>query len=113
MSYDKTYLCSSAHLYSINKVIILFKWRFSHTPKNYCILADGDLTAKKVRAHVSDHESFVFPRPRLQRLGKARKFDAIYGFVIAVTNRFQSQLLSAKIDADSEDYICPIAREMS
>ena len=51
------------------------------TPEDRGILADWNLTAEEVGAHVSDYESLVLPCLRLQRLGKARPFSPVDSFV--------------------------------
>lgn len=56
--------------------------------KDHRVVADVEVAALKIRAHVSDYESLVFSCLCLQRLRKARKFDSVNGLVIAVAAPF-------------------------
>lgn len=69
------------------------------TAKDHSIVADSNLTAEKVRAHVSDHESLVFSCLRLQRFGEARKLDSVNGLIVAVAAPSPSQPFSSEMDA--------------
>lgn len=54
-------------------------------PKYYRVLSDVEFATEKIRAHVSDYESLFFSCLGLQGLRKAREFDSVDGFVVAVT----------------------------
>ena len=75
------------------------------TTKDHSKIANLNLTANKVRAHVGYHESLVFSCLRLQRLGKARKLDSVNGLIVAVTAPSRSQLLSCGLNSEFRRHV--------